>query len=320
MLNKIDCIRAALQGEPVDRVPASFWVHFRPEFRNGSAMAQAHLEFYRRTDMDFLKVMNDNPYCLVGVDRIDTPVEWRKLKPTSRKSKIYQEYLDGLKEILDAVGHETLVIVTVFNPFATANDNHTGNLDYSDAFFSTITEHLRQDPESTAQGLAVIAQSLAEFSQECIRAGAAGIFFSANGGERERFTPDEFNRYIKPSDLDVLQAAQQAGAEFNLLHICGAGQRLESYVDYPVQAVNWAPQMNNLSLAEGRKLFMQTILGGMDQHGAIRTGPREAVEQEVSQVLKEIGRESFILGAGCAVVGEVPTEHFVWAREAAASS
>lgn len=319
-MKKIERIRTALRGGSIDRVPASFWVHFRPEFRNGHAMAQAHLEFYRRTNVDFLKVMNDNPYWLVGIDQIRTPADWRKLRPAPPTCQTYQEYLDGLKEILDAVGHETMVIVTVFNPFATANDNYTGNLDYSDAFFSTITEHLRQDPESTTQGLAIIAQSLAEFSQECIRAGAAGIFFAANGGEQERFTLDEFDRYIKPSDLTVLQAAQEAGAEFNLLHICGAAQRLESYVDYPVQAVNWAPQMNNLPLKEGRKLFLQAILGGLDQHGVLTTGPRQAIEAEVHAVLEEMGSQHFILGPGCAVVGDVPEDHFVWAREAAASN
>jgi uroporphyrinogen decarboxylase len=316
-MNKIERIYAALHGDPVDQVPASFWVHFPPEQRNGHAMAQAHLEFYHRTNPDFLKVMNDNPYCLVDIDQIRTPADWRKLRPAPLSSRPYQEYLDGLKEILDMVGSETFVIVTVFNPFAAANDNHTGHLDYSDTFFSFITEHLHQDARSTTQGLSVVAESLAEFSRACIQAGAAGIFFSANGGEHGRFTLQEFHDWIEPSDLIVLNAAKEAGAEFNLLHICGTSQRLNAYLHYPVQAVNWAPQQNNLSLSEGRSLFQKTIIGGLDQRGVLTTGPREAIEAEVQSVLTEIGSQNFILGAGCAVVGKVPPEHFVWAREAA---
>lgn len=317
-MNKIERLRAAVLGARVDRVPVGLWVHFPPGFRNGHAMAQAHLDFYRSTDLDFIKVMNDNPHELVGVDRIETPADWRRVRPAPRTSPAYRKYLDGLKEILDAVGHETLVIVTVFNPFATASDNREGHLDYSDASFSVLTEHLRRDPHSTLPGLAAIGESLAQFSRDCIEAGAAGIFFSANGGEHDRFSDDEFRRCIRPSDLVVLQAACDAGAEFNLLHICGARQRLQSYADYPAHAVNWAPQLSNPGLKEGRRIFDRTVLGGMDHAGALAAGSRMAIEAEVDTVLAEMGSERFILGAGCAVAGEAPVEHFLWAREAAA--
>ncbi len=278
-------------------------------------MAQAHIDFYRLTNPDFLKVMNDNPYPLVGIDRVHTPGDWRKLHPAPLSAQPYREYLDGLKEILDTLGGEVPVIVTVFNPFATANDNHTGRLDYSDTDFTFITEHLHQDSRSTAQGFAIIAESLAAFSQACIEAGAAGIFFSANGGERKRFIPEQFADWIEPSDKMVMQAATRAGGYCNVLHICGAGQRLESYIDYPAQAVNWAMQLDNLSLQEGKQLFTQAILGGIDQRGVIITGPRQAIEAEVHSVLAEMGSEHFLLGPGCAVVGPVPAEHFAWVRE-----
>jgi uroporphyrinogen decarboxylase len=317
-MNKIERVRAALRSEAVDQVPASFWVHFPPEQRNGHAMAKAHLEYYRSTNVDFLKVMNDNPYPLVGIEQIRSPADWRKLRPAPLLSLVFQEYIDGLKEILDTLGEEALVIVTVFNPFAAANDNLTGRLDSSDAFFNTITAHLHADPASTIQGFAAIAESLAEFSQACIQAGAAGIYFSANGGEHNRFTPEQFNAWIAPSDRIVLQAANEAGGEFNLLHICGANQRLEAYVDYPAQAVNWAPQMNNPSLKQGFNLFRQAILGGLDQRGVLTTGPRQAIEAEVQAVMREVPATRFILGAGCAVAGNTPPEHFVWARQAAA--
>jgi len=319
-MNKFERIKAALLGLPVDHVPASFWVHFPPELRNGHAMARAHIDFYRQTDVDLLKVMNDNPYCLVGIDQVYTPADWRKLRPAPLSAQPYQDYLDGLKEIMDTLGEEAPVVVTIFNPFAVANDNHTGRLDCSDVDFTFITEHLREDARSTTDGLAIIAESLATFSQACIEAGAAGIFFSANGGERNRFTSEQFSAWIEPFDRIVLQAADQAGGTCNILHICGKEQRLESYVDYPAQVVNWAPQLDNPSLQEGKKLFKQAILGGVDQRGVITTGPRQAIEAEVHSVLETIGLQHFILGPGCAVIGSKSTEHFVWAREAAIRS
>jgi hypothetical protein len=38
----------------------------------------------------------------------------------------------------------------VFNPFATANDNRSGSLDFSDLTFGGISARLKEDPEATA--------------------------------------------------------------------------------------------------------------------------------------------------------------------------
>ena len=112
-MNKIDRVLAALAGAPVDRVPASFWFHFPAAERAGHAMAQAHLRYYRAADPDFLKVMNDNGYAPAGTDAIRTPADWRRLRPAPLQSRPFQDQLDGLKEIADAIGGETLLISTV---------------------------------------------------------------------------------------------------------------------------------------------------------------------------------------------------------------
>lgn len=315
-MNKIDRVREALAGRPVDRVPASFWTHFEPEAANGKEMARAHIKFYRSTGPDFLKVMNDNPFELVGIERVSSPSDWLRLKPNSRKSRVRQNYLDGLKEILDVVGQECMVIVTMFNPFATANDNMSGTLDFSDAGFEGITNHLREDPRSTCVGLRIIAQSLAEFTQDCIELGASGLFLSANGGERDRFNASQFSEYVAADDCRILQAAIDAGSEFNLLHICGSSLRLESYAKYPAHAVNWATQASNSSLKQGRELFSQTLVGGLDQAGAITSGSFDNIAYEVSVAIAEAGRLNFILGAGCALESHVPAANLIAARQA----
>jgi uroporphyrinogen decarboxylase len=264
------------------------------------------LNYYRAADPDFLKVMNDNGYALTGVDEIQTPADWRKLKPAPLASKPYQDQLDGLREIVDAIGDEVLIVTTVFNPYATGNDMSGRK----------VTEHLKANPESVAAGLSTIAESLAEFSQACIEAGAAGIYFSAQGGETDRFTEQEFDKHIKPHDVAVLQAAEKAGATFNVLHICGHQLRLEAYVDYPAHAVNWAPQNSNLSLSQGHDLFQRTIIGGVDERGPIVDGSRKEISAEVQSATAEMGKTSFMVGAGCTVPSDIPIEHLAWARQA----
>ncbi len=305
-MNKIERVRAALGGQPVDRVPASFWFHFPENARAGHAMARAHLSYYRAADPDFLKVMNDNGYALTGAAEIRTPADWYKLRPALLSSRPYQDQLAGLRKIVDAIGGEVLLITTIFNPFSTGNHISC----------RMVTEHLKADPAAVSAGLATIAESLAEFSRACIEAGAAGIYFSAQGGEGDRFTEDEFARYIKPHDLTVLRAAAEAGATFNLLHICGAGLRLAPYADYPAHAVNWAPQLGNLSLRQGRDLFRRTIVGGVDQRGPIVDGTPAEIAAEVHRALDEMSTTGFILGAGCTVPSDIKIENLVLARQA----
>ncbi|MFW6115811.1 MAG: uroporphyrinogen decarboxylase family protein, partial [Chloroflexota bacterium] len=236
------------------------------------------------------------------------PQDWQRVKPAPLSSRPYQDQLDGLRQILDAVGHEVLVISTVFNPYATGN------------YISgrQVTQHLLADPEPVSAGLSAIAESLAAFSQACIETGAAGVFFSAQGSEIDRFTDHQFETYVQPHDLVVLRAAQAAGASFNLLHVCGQQVRLRAYAHYPAHAANWGPQHHNPGLAEGKAILGRTVIGGVDERGPIVTGPRAAIEAEVSATINAMGTRGFIIGAGCTVPDDVPVEHLIWARAAAA--
>lgn len=317
-MNRFERLKKVLHSQPVDHVPASFWFHFPPDKVAGHAMAQAHLDYYHQAGQDYLKVMDDNGYALVGVDRIQSAEDWGKLRPALLSSRPYQEQLDGLKEILDAVGSEVPVITTVFNPFATAAFDRNGALDYTvDPGFARFTAELRAAPQAVESALHAIADSLASFARACIEAGAAGLYFSTNGSERDRFTPEEFERWIKPGDLAVLEAAREAGAWFNLLHICGSGLRLESYRGYPAHAFNWAVQKDNLSVAEGHTLFGMPVIGGMDERGILVDGSKEEIQAEVERVLDAAGKTGFMLGAGCTLPGDIDVRRIIWAQETA---
>ena len=250
-MNKLERVRTALAGGEVDRVPASFWFHFTPDKARGAASVKAHLDYYRASGVDFLKVMNEHPY--QANVAIQSPGDWRRVRPAPLSSSFYQEQLDEIKRIVDALGGECLVITTVFGPFSSGN--HAGE--------GRVTEHLKADPHAVSQGLSAIAESLAQFAAACVEAGASGIYYSAQGGEQDRFTEEEFTRYIKPHDLAVLNALGGRG-EFHLLHICGDAIRLPLYADYPCHAVNWAATKRNLSVAQGPR-FVQAHRGGRDE-------------------------------------------------------
>jgi uroporphyrinogen decarboxylase len=302
-VNKVERVRTALAGEQVDRIPAGFWFHFPPEQAHGQASINAHLKFYRESSVDFLKVMNEHPY-QANVD-IKRPADWRQVRPAPLSVPFYQEQLDEVKAIVDALGGDCLVITTLFGPFASGN--HASN--------HMVTEHLKIDADSVHQGLGAIAESLAEFALACVDAGASGIYYSAQGGEAYRFTEEQFLRYIKPHDLTILERIDDRG-EFHLLHVCKDQIRLELYADYPGHAVNWAVTKNDLDLNQGRDLFRRTVVGGMDDRGVIVDGSPQDIRAAVGQVIAEAGTEAFILGADCTVPTDIPVSNIRVAVEA----
>lgn len=285
-MNKVERVRAALAGEPVDRVPASFWYHFPDGQKHGRDSVQAHMRFLEETEVDFLKIFNEHPY-RTDVE-IREPGDWKRIRPAPLTSPFQQAMLDEVKAIVDQVGGDCLTVATVFGPFGEGN-HATGGL---------VTEHFREDPDSVRQGLTAIAESLAAFSVALLEAGTDGIYYSAQGGERSRFTEEEFLDTIKPNDLKVLEAIEGQG-EFNLLHICKDDIRLEHYLDYPAHAVNWAAAKSNWSMAEGLANFDRPVLGGFHDRGIIVDGSQTEIEARVHALLDEVGTSRFMIGADC---------------------
>lgn len=285
-MNKVERVRAALAGDPVDRVPASFWLHFPKEINQGQAAVQAHLQFLEDTDVDFLKIFNEHPY-RANVE-IKEPRDWRDVRPAPLSSPFMQGMLDEVKGVVDAVGGDCLTVTTVFGPFGEGN-HATGGL---------VTEHMLEDPESVSQGLAAISDSLAEWSLAMLEAGTDGIYYSAQGGERSRFSEECFLERVKPHDLNVLQAIDGRG-EFNLLHICKDDIRLEHYLDYPAVAVNWAAAKNNWTMREGADRFQRPVLGGLHDRGVIVNGSHEEIGAAVHACISDVGTSQFMVGADC---------------------
>ena len=55
-INKRDVMLSLAHGEKPPYTPAAFFLHFDPAFHRGEAAVDKHLEFFRATDMDFVKV------------------------------------------------------------------------------------------------------------------------------------------------------------------------------------------------------------------------------------------------------------------------
>ena len=127
-MNKKDRVLAAISHQQVDHVPASFSLHFPREIASGEAAVKAHIDFYRETDCDVLKIMNENLVPEIG--EMNGPDDWKKIPAYNRHSPFMVRQLDMIKRILDGVGEPVYALATVHGICASAGlgpgpDNRT---------------------------------------------------------------------------------------------------------------------------------------------------------------------------------------------------
>ena len=79
----------AMNKKEVDHVPVGFWFHFGGEEASGQGCIDAHLKYYRETDLDFVKIMCDGyfPYPLPEI-KCSTRKEIPETFPSSEVLRI----------------------------------------------------------------------------------------------------------------------------------------------------------------------------------------------------------------------------------------
>ena len=280
---------------PQEYIPGGFFMHFGREYQVGTAAINRHLEYFRYTNMDFMKIQYEKTF--PQIPEIRRPSDWAKM-PLYKKD-FYEEPLSVIKGIVKEAKKEAPVIATFYSPCACAG--HTT----SDEF---ITKHLEEDPEQVKKGLEIITESLLIYVKECIKLGVDGFLQSTQGGEGGRFSDDRlFTDYIKPFDL-VAGREMEQHCPVNILHICdhmGNYDDYTAFVDYPGHIINCSLDLtNNRSISAGQlyEQFKRPFMGGMHKRGIMATGTREEIINEVNEVLS-LAPEKFILAASCTLPG-----------------
>jgi uroporphyrinogen decarboxylase len=93
------------QGRSEDGyIPAAFFLHFDPKFHQGQAAVDRHLEFFRATDMDFVKIQYEHPFPRLQITR---PRDWASIP--SLDAEYFAEPLKVVDGIVRAVNREAVV-------------------------------------------------------------------------------------------------------------------------------------------------------------------------------------------------------------------
>jgi uroporphyrinogen decarboxylase len=296
-INKREAVLDLLDAnKKQEYVPAAFFLHFDEAFHRGQAAIDKHLEYFRHTGMDFVKIQYEKLF--PPIPEIKTPADWAKMP--MYKQDFYEVQLEVVAGLVKEAKREALVIVTLYSPFMSAVQTTSEE---------TITEHIKESPEKVKKGMEVITESMMLFVKGAIKAGVDGFYASTQGGESNRFDdPASFDQCIKPYDLALMEEADRS-CVFNILHICdfdgAAYDDFTPFLDYPGDVVSCSFKVGS-EKKTGKQmadLLGKPIMGGMDRTGIITSGSQDDVIRAAQAVLSEAPNR-FILGADCTVPGD----------------
>jgi uroporphyrinogen decarboxylase len=305
-VNRRETVLSLAHGEASPGyVPAAFFLHFGEAYHQGQAAIDRHLEFFRATGMDLVKIQFEQRI----QPAVRAPEDWRAVRP--QPEAYFEPTVRVVEGLVSAAKREALVILTLYSPFMWMVRIAKG---------VDVGAHFVEQPEAAQAGLEVMTESVLNLVRACRRVGVDGFYASTQGGEAGRLPDREiFRRYIKPSDLAVW--AEIRSCEFNVLHICdyeGGYDELSDFLDYPGQVVNASLQLGGRRVTprELAELFGRPFLGGMERLGVIASGSPEAIRSAVGAVLAK-APERFMLGADCTVPADTPWQNLQVAIEAA---
>jgi uroporphyrinogen decarboxylase len=289
-VNKIERVRATLAGRPVDRPPFSIWYHFGNQHASAERTAQAHLEFFEFYDLDLLKVMNDYDYPMPeGMDVMATPGDLECLTHLDVTRTPMGRQLQAIERIAGALQGRALFVDTVFNAWNTLRRNLV-----KEAMESLMVNHAK----ALEAALRVVTDNLIQYALATLERGAAGIFLSVPASA-ESLTPEQYARFMRPFDLQLLDAVRGKG-ECHILHAHGEKVYLDQLLDYPVHVLSWADLHGGPSIAEARRMTPLTLMAGLD-HISFPSVSAKQIRDQVRSARAQAGPTKFILAPGCSV-------------------
>ena len=320
-MTKLERVRAALNGEAVDRPPYAFWTHMPGIDLDPQRLAEATASFAARYDLDFVKSMPNGLYCVEdwgcvcdysgiaqgGVAEVVDPAiktvrDWRTLDVVDITRGSYGRELEHLTALLQRVGPGVPVLSTAFSPLTIAGKLSNG----------ASREHIALDPDAVRSGLEVITEVTCAFVRETVARGCAGMFFAIQEATRSAYGEEAYRAFGEPYDRRVIEAAKDAGGWFNVVHMHGDDILFDLLKNYDVTALNWhigetPPSVSDYRGSGGTK----PIVGGL-QRGHITQQDRAGIEADIQRALSESSGRGLLLAPACVIRHPVDEATLTW--------
>jgi uroporphyrinogen decarboxylase len=321
-MDKHTRIRAALQGQPVDRVPLSLWRHAHCVDRTPGGLAESTLALARAYDLDLVKLTPCGLYAVEdwagehithpGTEHdppflhspaVTDAAGWRRLAPLAPEDGALGRELAAIRRVATDLAGETPLLMTVFSPLTLA---------YKLAGTEIVT-HLRHHPANLHAGLEIMAATTARFAWAALAAGADGLFFASQLASRRWLTPAEYDEFGARYDMVVLEAIAGRSA-ITVLHLHGQDVFFDLADRYPLHAVSWHDQETAPCLAEARQRTSRAFITGLDRE-LLNHGPVAAIQAQVREALAQTEGRGLILAPSCVIPTTAPAAHLQVVRD-----
>ncbi len=241
-------VTAAVNRQPVDRVPYAVWRHFPTVDHSPAGLAQATLRFHERYGSDFLKITPRGGYAVEawGCVEADAVLEdghracascavrsaedWRKIRALDPASAPgYAEELETIIRLgFDRRIGDAPVVPTLFSPLSLARKLSGDRL----------PGDLREHPTLVAGALEAITETLIAFARRALDEGVSGIFYSIQAASRSANSEEDYARFGEPYDRQFLEAIRSKSA-LTIIHCHGDRLMFDRLARLPGHAWNW---------------------------------------------------------------------------------
>jgi uroporphyrinogen decarboxylase len=303
-MTSMERVRAAVNGEAVDRVPFCFWHHFKPQ-ADPRALARYTLDFFGGFDLDIYKVMPDIPYPFPD-GAVRRAEDWYLLAEIDPWDGNFGRQLQTIEILREELLDDAPILITVFSPFT-----------YAARFAGrdSLRTHMQENPIDLHAGLGVIARNLARFCEAAIDSGADGVFLAVQGAGDDFLSPPEYAEFARPYELEVLR--KSLGGWLTTLHVhAAAGLDIEPFLAYPAPVLSWSDRLTGISLEQVRaRAPEKCLMGGISERGPINDGTGEQMLAEMRDAIGQVGGQRFILANGCSVPDDISEQQLRIARQ-----
>src|SRR3989475_9478704 len=284
-LGRRERVLAAINREPVDRVPYAVWRHLPSVDRSAAGLAQATLRFHERYGSDFLKITPRGGYA-VGAGggaegdepredghrpcvrcAVRAPEDWKAIRPLDPGSASgWVEQLETIVRMgFDRRIGDAPVLPTIFSPLSLAR-KLSGN---------RLSADLKEHPDPVRGALEAITETIVRFADAALTEAMSGIFYSIHAASRTAHAEEVYAEFGEPYDRRILDSVTGRSIA-PIVHCHGDALMFDRLARLPGHAWNWDDRRTAPTLGEGRALVPGAVIGGLDQWATLRDGTPEA--------------------------------------------
>ena len=314
-MSRRERLQAAVNRQPVDRVPYAVWRHFPAVDRSPAGLAQSTLRFHEHYGSDFLKITPRGGYgveawgCMESEQVLPTGHracascavkdgdDWKRIRSLDPASAAgWVEELETIIRLgFDRRIGDAPVLPTLFSPLSLARKLSGDRL----------AQDLRERPDVVTGALEAITETLIKFADLALREGVSGVFYSIQTASRSVLSEEQYARFGEPYDRRFLDAIHPRSF-LTIIHCHGDALMFERLARLPGHVWNWDDRAVGPTLARARAVVPGAVCGGLDQVRTLRDGTPAAAAAEARDAVAQAGGTGLIVAPGCVLMAGTP--------------